>query len=542
MKFILNTLLCVLIPVVLSAQPETVFIQGSATYISSQNVYVKFASTDGINKGDTLFSREKEVLTPCLIVKDMSSTSCVCQPLLPKKTETGDIFFARVPKKELPKKPKTLEQEKPRSVPADSLPAAPPLVLTPEQAEKPADEDYKQKIKGRLSAASYSNLYNSETTHRMRYAFTLQGNNIGNSRFSTDNYITFRHTTGEWDEVKDNFNQALKIYSLAVNYDLDKKSNITLGRKINQRISSMGVIDGLQMEKGLGKFHLGAIAGSRPDYQDYSVNFSLLQAGVYAGFSSNKDNRFQQNTLAFIEQHNQGKVDRRFVYFQHSGTPVKNLSTFASFEVDLYEKIQNEAKNTLNLTNMYVSLRYRFSRKLSVSASYDNRKNIIFYESYKNFIDQLIDNETRQGLRLNASYRLMKMATLGVNGSWRFQKSDMNLSKNLNAYLNFSRVPVLKVSASLSANLLQTKYLNSKMLGVRFSREIIAGKFNSDAYFRIVNYNYLNYDYNILQKIAGIDFSWNLTRRLAFHIYYEGTFDQKNDTFHRFNTKIIRRF
>ncbi len=527
---------------ILFGQKETVLLSGKASYVSSLSVYVKFASTEGIEKGDTLFIKKEGALLPGLLVRDKSSTSAVCTSLLTEKVQAGDEFFARIPQKVAPEKSEKKQKPTSPAVSLDSLPpAGTPLVITPETEEKQA-ADFKQKIRGRVSAASYSNFYGDETLHRMRYAFTLQGNNIKNSRFSTDNYITFRHNAGEWNEVQDNLSDALKVFSLAVKYDLDKKSSITLGRKINQRISSMGAIDGLQVEKGFGDFLIGGIAGSRPNFADYSLDLNLLQAGAYIGHASNKNGKLLQSTLAFVEQHNGSSTDRRFLYFQHSSTPVKNLSIFASTEVDLYENIQNEAKNTMSLTNLFLSARYRLSKKASLGLSYDNRKNIIYYESYKSYIDQLIDDETRQGLRFNVSYRPFKFVTWGANVSWRFQKSDINLSKNLNSYLNFSRIPVIKASASLTANFLQTNYIDSRIFGLRLSKEIIPGKLNSDAYFRMVNYNYRNYENQIKQQIAGLDLSVNITRKLAFHVYYEGTFGKQNNTFHRFNTKIIQRF
>ncbi len=518
-------------------------LKGTASYVSSQNVYVKYASTEGISKGDTLFSQKENLLAPSLVVKDKSSTSAVCTSLLTEKVKVGDEFFARIPKKAAPKeKTGKDKKEDPQQASQDSLPPkSTPLVVTPESEEK-QELDFKQKIKGRISASSYSNFSGGEETHRMRYAFTLQGNNLGNSRFSTDNYITFRHTAGEWNEVKDNLSDALKVYSLALKYDLDKKSSVSLGRKINQRISSMGAIDGLQVEKGLGNFFVGGIAGSRPNYADYGFDFSLLQAGAYVGHSSNKENKLSQSTLAFVEQRNSGNTDRRFAYFQHSNTLLKDLNIFGSMEIDLYENINNEAKSTLNLTNLLLSLRYKLSKKTSLSLSYDNRKNIIYYESYKSYIDQLIDDETRQGLRFNVNYRPFKWVTWGANANWRFQKSDLNLSKNMNSYLNFSRIPWMKAYVSLTVNFLQTHYLDSKMYGLRMSREIVPGKLSCEVYGRLVNYKYKSQELNIRQELIGGDISVNLTRKLAFHMYYEGTFDKLNETLHRVNTKLIQRF
>lgn len=524
----------------LVAQNETTLVKGTVSYVSSLSVYVKFPSTEGINKGDTLYSQKEDLLVPCLVVKDKSSTSCVCNSLLTEKSKVGEVFLARVPQKGAPA-PVEEKRDTVQKNTRDTLPHPKELVITPDQEEKP-EKEVKQRIKGRVSAASYSNFYGDQTTHRLRYAFILQGNHIGDSKVSTEAYITFRHTIGEWEDVQENFNNALKVYSLAVRYDFDEHSNITLGRKINQRISSMGAIDGVQAEKGFGNFLVGAIAGSRPNYADYSFDPKLLQAGAYFGHFFNKNNKFNQTTLAFVEQHNGGSIDRRFVYFQHSNTLLKDLNFFSSMEMDLYENINSEVKNTLQLTNLYTSLRYRLSKKINLTVSYDNRRNIIYYESYKNYIDQLIDDETRQGLRFGINYRPSKWLTWGANANWRFQKNDSNLSKNLNSYLNFSRIPWIKTYASFSVNLLQTNYLDSKMFGLRMNRDFAKGKLNAELYGRWVQYDYKYADYSIQQNIAGASLALTLPNLPALYLYYEGAFDNTNKTLHRVNTKLIQRF
>lgn len=523
------------------AQQDTVLEKGAASYVSSQHVYVKFSSTEHIRQGDTLYLKTGDKLQPALLVKDKSSTSCVCTSLLTEKVKVGTEFHARTIVAR--KKESSAPQKDPdiSNSGRDSTFRPPPLVVAPASDEK--DEHvYKQKIKGRISAASYSSLYDGEEQHRMRYTLTFQGNHLKNSRFSTDNYISFRHTLGEWGLVKQNLNDALKIYSLSVKYDLDKASYVCLGRKINQRISSMGAIDGLQLEKGIGKWILGAIAGSRPDYRDYSINLDLFQAGAYVGLSSRKNNKSQESTLAFVEQHNHSKVDRRFVYFQHSNTLAKDLSLFGSMEMDLYQLVDSVVHTSPSLTNLLLSLQYRLSKKFSLSVAYDNRKNIIYYESYKNFIDQLIDNETRQGMRLGVNARMTKKITGGANYSWRYQKSGANFSENLNAYLNFSNLPWIKANGSLTANILKTGYLNSHMYGVSLTREIIREKLNAELHYRWVEYQYANYENTVRQHIPGVDLSWNITRKLALYLYYEGTFDKQNPTFTRVNTRLIQRF
>jgi hypothetical protein len=263
---------------------------------------------------------------------------------------------------------------------------------------------------------------------------------------------------------------------------------------------------------------------------------------VYVGHETSRNGNREQTTVGLMEQRNAGRTDRRFAYFQHSSSLGKSLNFFGSMELDLYENIQNEARTHASLANMYFSIRYRFSQKFNLALSYDSRRNTIYYESYKNYIDQLIDIETRQGLRLNLSYRPFKRVSLGGNVNWRFQKSDINLSKNLNAYLNFSRIPVVKMDVSLTANLLQTNYLDSRMFGVRLNRELISGKLSGEVYGRMLHYTYTVSEFVLRQRIFGADLGMNLSRKLSLHLYYEGIFDKKNETLHRANTKIMWRF
>lgn len=527
----------------LSAQ-TTVQDKGKVSYVSSQNVYVKFSSTEGINIGDTLFLEKEGKLIPALLVSNKSSVSCVCSKLVADAFQVSSEIVARKIRVEQKKEEKKERGKQPAKEPL----ATPADAMTPEKKAREEDgppeakSQLRQKFRARLSAASYSNISDRGERTRMRYSFSMQGKNIANSKFSTDTYVTFRHTLNEWQAVKDNLNDALKIYSLAVKYDFNESTSLAVGRKINPNISNLGAVDGVQFEKGIGPFLFGAIAGSRPDLRDYSINLDLMQAGAYVGLVSRGTGKHQQTTLGVIEQHNKSAVDRRFVYFQHSDELLKNMSVFGSAEMDLYQKIDGETKNKPSLTNMFVSLRYRFSRKLSASLSYDNRKNIIYYESYKTYIDQIIDDETRQGLRFGLNYRPFNRVTWGVNASWRFQKSSSNDSKNVNTYLNFNQIPGLKTSASLTANFLQTSYINSRILGLRLMKDIFNGKVNTELYYRRVDYNFTAYDYSTNQNVVGGSLSWQIIKRLSAYIYCEKTFDSKNNNFLLLNTKLMQRF
>lgn len=535
----------VLTGLALRGQAQVVLEKGAVSFVSSRNVYVKFSSTENISIGDSLFISLNGRLIPALVVGNKSSTSTVCTPLPAQKMQVADAVFAKIKVKEEKPETKDNKAEAPPLPPAEdknkkaAAEKANPVITPEEDEHRPV---LRQDIGGQISVASYSSLSDYRNTHRMRYAFSFWGEHLKNSKFSADSYVVFRHTMNEWEQVQNNLSNALKVYSLAVKYDFNPASNLTFGRKINPRMSSLGAIDGFQYEQGLGKFILGAVAGARPDYSDYSFNLNLLQAGAYAGYVSGSPANVHQTTFGFLEQRNKSAIDRRFVYFQHMGELLHNLNLFSSFEADLYENVNNQAQSDLRLTNLFVSLRYHLSRNWRFSLSYDNRKNIIYYESYKSFIDRLIEDETRQGLRFGASWRPFAFVTAGANAGWRFQKSDINVSRNLNAFLNFSRLPGLGIRASLTANLLQTNYLDSRMFGAHISKDIIRNKLDGDFYFRMVNYRYSSTETTVRQNIAGASLSLALLKHLSLYVYYEGTFGARRQTFHRFNTRLIQRF
>ena len=57
-------------------QSDEKIITGTVSYISSQNIYVKFESTEGIEIGDTLFFQNNSNIIPAIVVEYKSSGSC----------------------------------------------------------------------------------------------------------------------------------------------------------------------------------------------------------------------------------------------------------------------------------------------------------------------------------------------------------------------------------------------------------------------------------------------------------------------------------
>ncbi|HRX11571.1 MAG TPA: hypothetical protein P5210_07980, partial [Draconibacterium sp.] len=502
---------------------------------TGQNIYVKFENTSGIENGDTLFINKNEVLVPALVVQHHSTISCLCNPVGENSFKIGDLTVAKIKtkqKKELAEIQTENQTEKDVSE----------QVIT-SASEKKSLSTTKQDVVGTLSISSYSNFSNTESDnlHRFRYTFSMDARNISNSKLSAETYVSFSHKLNQWDLVQEDLNNALKIYSLNLIYDFNNTTTMWVGRKINPKIANIGAVDGIQFQKDWNRFFVGLVGGTRPDFQNYGFNSKLLEYGVYIGQNQKVENGFVQSSLAFFEQRNSGNTDRRFIYFQHSNSFIKNVNIFSSFELDLYKIENGQPQNTVSLTSLYLSLNYRVSRRLSIFGSYDNRKNVIYYETFKSYTDAILQQASRQGLRFRINYRPINLLNIGVNAGTRFMKNDTRKTNTLNGYVTYSKVPMINSSLSLSTNLMQTSYLNGQVYGARLSKDILKGKIYGSLNYRWVKFDYASSVSQLKQNIGEIDFSYQFSKKLYLSFNYEATF-QKTEHFNRLYLNLRIKF
>ena len=502
------------------AQTNEVIIKGTISYISSQNVYVKFENTEGIRVGDTLFVARNNILIPVLKVNNLSSVSIVGSiiGLLSLSISTPIFGKSRVEKKNDKVTVKDLNAS--TSVNDQAINAISNKVLG--RAERAS-------IDGRIALSTYSTISGSTTDQRYRYNLSLNAQHIDNSKISLESYISLTHKSNELNLIGKDINKYLKIYSLALKYDLNQSTILTIGRKVNLNMANVGAVDGFHFETTHGNFIYGAVIGSRPDFFDYSYNPKLMQFGFFTAHNLQKENGSMQTSLAFFDQMNKFKTDRRFSYFQHSNSLVRKLDLFCSFEFDFYTLKNLHPTNTFDLTSTYISLRYKPWKKLSLFVSYDARKNVYYYETFKNQIDSIIDRETRQGLRFQFTYRPAKFLNWGGSGGYRFQKSDPTPSINAYSYLSYNQVPLILSSVTLNATLLKSGYIDGTVYGISLSRDLINGKVYTELQYRLVNYTYKNSHTTLRQDIAELSLSWRIAKKLTVSADLEVTHEPGNN-------------
>ncbi len=498
------------------SQNSSEVLTGKVSYISSQNVYVKFENTDGIQVGDTLFTMQDNKPQPALIVTSLSTISCIGTPVSGSKLSSKTQIIA---KKKITKTEITEKAKEPKSVNEEAIVKA----FKKKKAEEP-----KARFDGRLSVSSYTNVSNYNTNQRFRYNLTLNAPNIGNSNLSFDSYLSFTHLisfpakTTDWQGL----NNALKIYSLSFKYDLSKTASISLGRRINVNMANIGAVDGLQFENTGKYFSYGALIGSRPNDLTYGFDSKLVQYGGFLSHHIENTTGNMQTSFAFFNQMNNFKTDRRFAYFQHTNSLLKNFDLFCSFEFDLYKVLNSVPLNTFDLTSTYVSLRYKPVDNLSLSLAYDARKNVYYYETYpQNKLDSILDKETRQGLRFNFYYRPFKNFTWGGNANYRlpsYINSDTVPTMNASSFISYSRLP-LDIYGTINVMALRSVNTDGMVYGISLSRDFFAGKVNAQVDYRMTNYSRKSV-LTSSENTATVSIFWRIARKTTISGNFEGTF------------------
>lgn len=514
------------------AQTKENLVKGMVSYISSQNIYVKFESTTGLKNGDSLYISRNNILIPIAKIISISSVSCSGSLIGNNSILISTPLYGKIPK-EVTQEP-LIQKERKESISVNDHAI--------NQISKPAEKKViKSDFEGRIALSTYSILSGSTVDQRYRYNLSLNGHHINESKFSLESYISLTHKSNEFHLIGKELNKYLKIYSLALKYELSQNSSLTVGRKINLNMANVGAIDGIHYEINQRNFTYGVVVGSHPDFFDYRLNLNLMQVGIFAVHAIQNEWINMQTSLAFFDQMNKFKTDRRFTYFQHSNTLGKKIDLFCSFEFDFYTLENLKPKNTLELTSTYLSVRYKPWNKFSVYASYDARKNVYYYETFKNQIDSIIDKETRQGFRFQFNYRAAKLLILGGSAGYRFQKSDPAPSINGYSYITYSQLPLILTSISLSNTILKSSYLDGMIYGISLSRDIINGKVFSEFQYRHVNYNYKNSNLTLKQQIVELSFSWRIAKKLTLTADFEAT-HEADTNYSRIYVSLIHRF
>jgi hypothetical protein len=532
-------ILLFLIVVSFSVNAQQNLKEGKVSYTTTELVYVDFENTEGIAEGDTLYSKIKNKYNPIIKVKYLSKSSLSGENLTTKNIEAGTSIFAFVIVQDSSSVADI--QNNLQTVLNTAVVVEPPINPSTEFVEK---EVLPSKTDGRYSLQSYSNFSNDGQNidyQRWRHSFRFASQRIGGSGFSFSTYTIFAYKADEWNLVSDNINKALKVYDLNIKYEFDETAKIVAGRFLNSKISNISTVDGAMIEKSFSTWTFGLVAGSRPDFSDFSFNPKLFEYGGYISKTDKFDTGIMENTISAFNQTNDFKTDRRFLYFQHTNSLIKNIFLFGSAEVDLFKIADSLAQNDFSLTGLFFSARYSPAREFSLNVSYDARRNVVYYETYKSLSQTILENELRQGFRARASFRPLTNLFFSLQYGYRNRKGDIKTSTNYGANLGYSKLPLIESSANMNFNRIQSSYVDGYVYSANLSKSIYSLSSDFSVGFRKTIYNFANGADQLDENSILFDYSINAFRPFSFNISYEGVFESTH-TYGRILFDITTRF
>ncbi len=514
---------------------------GSVTYVSPMNIYVGFKNSDGIDKGDTLYAYRRGTLTPVLTAKYIS-TSSVAGPIIGKPfVKVGDHIFAFVrPIYRTKSNTPVAGEEVDTSLAAQTKPAE-----TVQVSSTPDTTSLGPRLYGGITVNSYSNISNytgASRIQRWNYTINLNADRIAGSQFYFTNYMYVSYVASQWKQLSISPFNSLRIYSLSLAYKTPGLE-MRVGRIASDRLSGIGPFDGFQAEEKFGDLAVGEIIGSRPDFYSLAFNPNLFQFGGYVSDAEKMGAGLMTNTLCFLQEYNRFSTDRRFIYFQHNSTPIRNVNLYASGDIDLFRINNGKPVNDLSLTDLYMSASYYPVNMVTFNFSYSAQRNIIYYQSFGSVLDSILEsnNQLRQDVRLETQLRPLPYTFIAVGGDYSFQMGDIAPTRNANASITQSNIPFLRVTATVSYSRIFSSYVDGSVYGVSISKYI---PFNSS--YIMVNYSLLNYGFGsgsmrLIQKQPSVQATTRLLGNVFLNLYYQGTFSGPT-SYNTFMGGITERF
>jgi len=446
---------------------------GVISYLTSQTVYLRFETTAGIIKGDTL---KNLLLKPVIVVTQTSKKSVAGVFIDSSKFFVGDSIVAF-----------------PQEIKADSI-----VVKIVEKKDSLKDKTDNtplpkynapkvvSKVYGRIGFTSYSSFSNFEGTDftRMQYTFSFDEKNEFYDGSESECYISYNYRPDKINNPDYSFDKLFRVYSLSVSTNLYDGLRITLGRSISSRVSNVGIHDGAVLNYDTKDWWSGAFVGSRPSYQNLGFDSKYFQYGVFAGFGGKINDGNYEQSIAIAEQTYSGFTDRRFLYLQHSNSIIKNINLFASSEIDLFSKQRGESISNPILTSLYANISWRESESITLGLLYDERRNVVYYESLKNYIDSLIDVTARRGLQMRVQWRIDNTKYLSFSAGTRFGGTSENRASNASIMFSYYDIPLIQSSGLVTLDFIVNQLTKGAIAGIGLNRSFFDGDVSTGVGFR----------------------------------------------------------
>ena len=441
-------------------------------YVSADHVYVDGGTSEGIAVGDTLIVVKGKQQVAKLLVVFVAEQSASCEILGAEGSiQAGDSVT--VPQKTSEVAP---VEERGDTVAVAAMPLTEPI-------EEDAVPPRTPRIDGSVAIQFYhfndrnpADLDFTQPTLRLNFrAANLWNEKISMRVVSRTRYN--RRTRSYSDDVpRDKWRN--NIYQMALFYADDSASfSAQAGRIVLNKVSGIGYIDGLAAQvRPSEAVAVGAFLGYEPGWQYADFQSHLHKYGLYLSYERGEFRSLRvQSTVAAAAEYHSSTVSRQFACLQTTISNGGRWQVYQSATLDINSDWRKEKTGqSLNLSRVYLSGRYRLSPRVAVMATYDSYENYWTWES-RSLADSLFDDNLRQGLR---GYVYLNLPSgVMVNGSLGYRKcdGDPESSKSYSASIRKNNLTSMRLYASLSFAGFKSYYSDGYNLSTRWNKYLTGG-------------------------------------------------------------------
>jgi hypothetical protein len=268
-------------------------------------------------------------------------------------------------------------------------------------------------------------------------------------------------------------------------------------------------------------FKLGIFGGAKPQWQYSDFQTSLQKYGLFLNYSQGdyKTLRFE-STLAAAGEYHDGTISREFIYFQNRFNDGSKWSIYQSTGIDINRDWRKDISGeSVSISSLYLSGRYRFSNSVTAGLSFDNRKNYLTYE-IKTIAEDLFDKALRQGLRANISLVLPQQTRFSANFGLRKKEGESETTYSYYTSLSKSNLIIRNLRGSINFSGFSNLYTNGYNPSARLSHYFNAGHslgLKGGSYF----YSLIDGEEKRSNHWAGIDSYFYLFKKVFLMANYE---------------------
>lgn len=449
---------------------------GEVTYITSENVYVRFPSTDGLAAGDTLRGEDG---TPCLVVQQMSSTSCVTLPIGGCSPVVGQAMLATIAAR--PPADAALN-ESPAATESRPNPPASPAASASAPAFPP------MRISGSVTAATHAasalrDNHASLTTARATFRVNLGAENLAGLPLDLDLAGNFQSIYRDASSSTPGWRQRNTFYQAAATYRfMSSGVALTAGRRLARGFSTIGSIDGLHGEWRRGAWVAGAVVGYQPGLLTNALDPDRPAYGLHVGKRSRGEDMRSDWRLGFLGQSFAGATDRQFVFGQVDVDLGNAVQMFASGEWDVYA---TAGYNRPGPRALFGSVQWQFAPGWSAYLSADKRAPILRFSSFESSTLQSLMDRPAQYVyraRLSGRFAAKHRVTIGVSD----RRETMSLGRTAQFRYTWADLPLVGGRLGYSAFRTQMPSLTNLSQRMSYDTELSNGRARLEIHYRWV--------------------------------------------------------